>query len=41
MALGTKTFMVAALMAIAAIFGSMGATNADALHDVSYTETFD
>lgn len=38
MALGTKTFLVAALMAIAAFFGSIGATNADPLHDAPLTE---
>jgi hypothetical protein len=32
MAFGTKTFMVAAFMAIAALFGSIGASNADTLH---------
>jgi hypothetical protein len=33
MAIGTKTFMVAAFMAIVAIFGSIGSSNADTLHD--------
>ncbi|MEP4637205.1 MAG: hypothetical protein ABJZ83_02475 [Yoonia sp.] len=32
MAFGTKTFMVAAFMAVAAFFGSIGASNADTLH---------
>lgn len=32
MALGTKTFVVAAFMAVAAFFGSIGTSNADTLH---------
>jgi hypothetical protein len=32
MANGTKTFVVAAFMAIVAIFGSIGTSNADTLH---------
>lgn len=41
MALGTKTFMVAALMAIAAFFGSIGATNAETLHVAPLVEQHD
>ena len=41
MATGTKTFMVAALMAIAAIFGSFGASNADPLYIASQIEQAD
>ena len=41
MALGTKTFLVAALMAIAALFGSIGTSNADTLHESSSLEHFD
>lgn len=41
MALGTKTFMVAALMAIAALFGSIGTSNAGTLHYTPPTEHFD
>lgn len=37
MALGTKTFLVAALMAVVALFGSIGATNAETLHDIPQT----
>lgn len=41
MAIGTKTFVVAALMAIAAIFGSNGASNADPLHTALHMEHVD
>ena len=41
MATGTKTFMVAALMAIAAIFGSFGASNADPLFTAPQIEQVD
>jgi hypothetical protein len=41
MATGTKTFLVAACMAIAAIFGSIGTSSADPLFDTSVADHLD
>ncbi len=38
MAIGKKTFLVATFMAITALFGSIGASNADTLHKAPATE---